>query len=217
VITVAGNAAAYNQTYAPGMLLTIFGSSLSPDGLAASSVPLPAQLEGVSATVNNFTAPLWYVSPGQINLQVPYEIPPNSTATLTLNNNGQTATVSFVAAAAAPGIFADGNGAIAGKATAERGDVATLFLTGAGTVSPAVSDGAAPGPITPKPQQPVTVTVGGIPVPPQAIKFLGIPPGLVGVTQINYQVPGNAPLGPQPVVVTVGTVSSPPAMLTVTN
>ena len=212
-IAVAGNAAAYNQTYAPGMLLTIYGSNFSPAVLAASSVPLPAQLDGVSATVNNLIAPLWYVSPGQINLQVPYEIPVNSTATLTLNNNGQSASVSFVVAAAAPGIFTDGSGAIAGKASAERGQIATLYLTGAGAVTPTVADGAAPGSLTPKPvQQPVTVSIGGITVP---TPFIGIPPGLVGVTQINYQVPDNAPLGRQPVVVTVGTVSSPPAMLTV--
>jgi uncharacterized protein (TIGR03437 family) len=219
VINAAGNAAAYNQTYAPGMLLTLFGSSLAPDALAASTVPLPARLDGVSATINNLIAPLWYISSGQINLQIPYEIPVNSTATLTLNNNGQATSLSFVVAAMAPGIFTDANGAPAGKASAERGDVATLFLTGAGATAPAVADGAAPAPSTPtsnlpKPQQPVTVTIGGMTAP---IRFVGIPPGLVGVTQINYQVPDNAPLGQQPVVVTVGSASSPPAMLTVTN
>jgi uncharacterized protein (TIGR03437 family) len=212
VITVAGNAASYTQTYAPGMLLTIYGSNLAPGASAASSVPLPAQLDGVSATVNNLIAPLWYVSPGQINLQVPYEIPPNSTATLMLNNNGQTASVSFAVAAVAPGIFSDGNGGIAGNARAETGDTVTLFLTGAGAVSPTVADGAPPASFTPKPVQPVTLTVAGISA---SIKYVGIPPGLVGVTQINYQVPDNAPLGPQPVVVTVGTVSSPPATLIV--
>jgi len=214
VITVAGNAAAYNQTYAPGMLLTIYGSNFSPGVLAASSVPLPPQLDGVSATVNNMIAPLWYVSPGQINLQVPYEIPVNSTATLTLNNNGQSTSVSFVVAAAAPGIFTDGNGAIAGKGSAERGETATLYLTGAGAVTPTVADGAAPGSFTPQPVQSVTVTIGNITAP---TRYVGIPPGLVGVTQINYVVPSNAPLGRQPVVVTVGTVSSPPAILTVTD
>jgi uncharacterized protein (TIGR03437 family) len=214
VINVAGNAAAYNQTYAPGMLLTLFGSNFSPDVLAASSVPLPAQLDGVSATINNMIAPMWYVSPGQINLQVPYEIPANSTATLNLNNNGQTTSVSFVVAAAAPGIFTDANGAPAGQASAERGDTATLFLTGAGAVSPIVADGAAPGSITPQPVQSVTVTIGSVTA---TTRYVGIPPGLVGVTQINYVVPNNVPLGRQPVVVTVGTVSSPPAMLNVTD
>jgi uncharacterized protein (TIGR03437 family) len=37
------------------------------------------------------------------------------------------------------------------------------------------------------------------------------------VTQINFVVPSNAPLGPQQVVVTVGGVASPPAMFTVTQ
>jgi uncharacterized protein (TIGR03437 family) len=219
VINATGNAATYNQTYAPGMLLTIYGSSLSPATVAASSVPLPAQLDGVSATINSLIAPLWYISSGQINLQVPYEIPVNSTATLMLNNNGQATSVSFVVAAVAPGIFTDGNSAPAGKPSAERGDTATLYLTGAGVVTPAVADGSAPSSLTPtsnlpRPQQPVTVTIGGMTAP---IRFVGIPPGLVGVTQINYQVPANAPLGPQPVVVTVGTVSSPAATLTVTD
>jgi uncharacterized protein (TIGR03437 family) len=45
--------------------------------------------------------------------------------------------------------------------------------------------------------------------------FAGIPTGLVGMTQIDFAVPANAPLGPQPVVVTVGSVSAPPVTLTV--
>ncbi|MBZ5607510.1 MAG: hypothetical protein LAP38_04580 [Acidobacteriia bacterium] len=46
---------------------------------------------------------------------------------------------------------------------------------------------------------------------------MGIPPGLVGVTQINFQIPPDAPLGAQPVVVTVGDVPSAPVTLTVTH
>ena len=49
------------------------------------------------------------------------------------------------------------------------------------------------------------------------IVFTGVIPGSVGVTQINYVVPANAPLGTQPVVVTIGGVASPPANLTVTQ
>jgi uncharacterized protein (TIGR03437 family) len=59
---------------------------------------------------------------------------------------------------------------------------------------------------------PVTMTVGG---QPASISFIGIPSGLVGVTQINYVVPANAPVGVQPVVVTVGGVASPAAKLNV--
>jgi uncharacterized protein (TIGR03437 family) len=49
------------------------------------------------------------------------------------------------------------------------------------------------------------------------IDFIGIPPGLVGVTQINVQVPNGLPSGAQPVVVTVGGVASAPATITITN
>jgi uncharacterized protein (TIGR03437 family) len=52
---------------------------------------------------------------------------------------------------------------------------------------------------------------------PASIQFIGIPSGLVGVTQINYQIPGGIGLGTQPVVVSIGGLLSAPANLTVTN
>jgi uncharacterized protein (TIGR03437 family) len=66
----------------------------------------------------------------------------------------------------------------------------------------------------PKPQLPVTVTVGGVPA---TIPFIGIVSGLVGVTQINFTIPNGVPTGVQPVVVTVGTAASPPANINVTQ
>jgi uncharacterized protein (TIGR03437 family) len=62
--------------------------------------------------------------------------------------------------------------------------------------------------------QPTTVTIGGATA---LIDFIGIPSGLVGVMQINVQVPNGISTGAQPVVVTVGTVSSAPATVTITN
>jgi len=56
------------------------------------------------------------------------------------------------------------------------------------------------------------VTVGGLPA---TLTFVGIPPGLAGVLQINYQIPGGVAAGAQPVIVTVGGVSSKPAYLTI--
>ena len=66
----------------------------------------------------------------------------------------------------------------------------------------------------PRPSQTTTVTVGGATA---ASEFIGIPVGLVGVTQINFQVPSSIGIGTQPVVVTTGGVSSPAAQLSVTN
>jgi uncharacterized protein (TIGR03437 family) len=86
-------------------------------------------------------------------------------------------------------------------------------------VTPVVSTGAAPASTTalsnlPKPSQNVTVTVGGAAA---NITFIGIPPGLVGVTQINFTIPSGVNPGVQPVVVKVGGVASASASLTVTN
>ena len=73
VITAIANGASYAQAFAPGMLMSVFGSGLSPVTRSANSTPLPLDIAGVSATVNGVSAPLYYVSPGQINVQVPYE------------------------------------------------------------------------------------------------------------------------------------------------
>ena len=65
----------------------------------------------------------------------------------------------------------------------------------------------------PIPVQPVLVTIGGATA---TVQFIGIPSGLVGVTQINVTVPAGAPLGVQPVMVRVGGISSNAGSLTVT-
>ncbi len=211
------NAASFQQAYAPGMIASIFGSRLAPGTESAQSLPLPVKLAGVTVTVNGVAAPLYYVSPGQLNVQIPYETPVNSVVTMTISNNGLTASTTLRAAAAAPGIFTDASAAPVPDASLTRNGIGTLFITGDGAVAPALATGATPAAGTPlgslpKPTQSVTLTVGGATA---AIQFIGIPSGLAGVTQINYQVPANAPLGAQPVVVTVGGVASPGAMLTV--
>jgi adhesin/invasin len=217
-ITGVSNGASFRQAYSPGMLLSVFGTQLSTSTAGASTLPLPNQLGGVSATISGVNAPLYYASPTQLNIQIPYEVPANTTGVLVITTGGQTATYSFQISAAAPGIFADQSGALVPTKTAARGQTVTLYFTGGGAVSPAVATGAAPSSGTalanlPKPAQSVSVTVGGAQA---TVQFIGITSGLVGVTQVNYQVPAGAPLGVQPVVVQVGNISSPPASLTVT-
>jgi uncharacterized protein (TIGR03437 family) len=220
-IFIAGlvNGASFTQAYAPGMALSVFGWQLAPSVEAASGVPLPISLAGVDATVNGVAAPLYYVSPGQLNLQIPYETAVNGTATLQINNNGQAASQTFPVAAAAPGIFIDQTGAIVPNGSAASGQITTLFMTGAGSMNPAIPTGAAPAlgtPVAnlPQPSQTTIMTIGGFGA---LIDFIGVPPGLVGVTQINFQVPSGVGIGTQSVVVTVGGVSSPPANLSVTQ
>ena len=74
MITSTVNAASYGApqlpSIAPGSIATIFGSNLATDTVAATSTPLPNQLGGTTVTVDGVRAPLFYVSPTQINFQV---------------------------------------------------------------------------------------------------------------------------------------------------
>ncbi|HEX5230283.1 MAG TPA: protease pro-enzyme activation domain-containing protein [Bryobacteraceae bacterium] len=219
VIKGASNAASGTKAFAPGMLVSVYGTSFGTFAQAAGTVPLPEYLAGFEATVDDVFAPLYYVSPNQVNIQIPYETRPG-TATLVLGNpyaNSNNFKLQIVPAA--PGIFMTNGATAAPFSSAARGQTSTLYVTGVGNVSPAVDTGDAPSAGTPlsqlpKPNLPVAVTVAGQNAP---IAFIGIPAGLVGVAQINYQVPPNTPTGVQPVVVTVGGVASAPANLTVTD
>jgi uncharacterized protein (TIGR03437 family) len=215
------NGASFNDALAPGALATVFGSQLAPSTQEAGSLPLPLAMQGVSVTVNGVPAPLKYVSPLQINFQIPYETGAG-TAVLGVNNYGQVASYSFQVAPSGPGIFPgafiDPTGAAV--TSAPCGGILTLFITGDGDASPPIATGAPPPAGTPlaslsAPRLPVTVTVGGVPAATPYL-FIGVPTWSVGVTQINFIIPPDAPLGPQPVVVTVGGVASAPATLTVT-
>jgi uncharacterized protein (TIGR03437 family) len=220
-VTAIVNPATYKTSVAPGGILTVFGTQLAPSGSAAVSaisLPLPVSLNGVEVLVNGVAAPLYYASTGLLNVEIPYETNPGA-ATLSINNNGSVATQSFTVTAAAPAIFTNTSGAIVPTATGSRGQVAFLYITGAGAVSPAISTGAAPSSSTalsslPAPTQSTTVTVGGTPA---GIQFIGITAGLAGVMQINFIVPASIGTGAQQVVVTVGGVASPAAILTVVN
>ena len=217
-ITAGGlaNAASNQRTFAPGMLLSVYGSSLAQSTGQARSLPLPLTLGGASAAINGVAAPFYYASPAQLNIQIPYETRPGI-AILAVNGGFQTFTYSFNVQSTAPGIFVGPGNALTPFPNGSRGQIYIMFITGEGAVSPPLATGATPAPDTPFTQLPkplllTTMTIGGVPAP---ILFIGIPSGLAGVTQINFTVPSNAPLGVQPVVVTVGGVASPPANFTV--
>ncbi|HUI56348.1 MAG TPA: protease pro-enzyme activation domain-containing protein [Bryobacteraceae bacterium] len=220
--SIAGltNGASFAQVYAPGMLASIFGSQLAPSVQIVTNPPLPSVLSGVSATVNGVAAPFYYVSPNQLNIQIPYETG-SGAAVLGVNNNGQVASFVFQVAPAAPGIFMDlyHPPALVPFSSGKRGDTIPVLITGDGQVSPALPTGATPFTATPlnllpQPLLPVTVTVGGVPA---QVVSQGISSGVAGLTQINFMIPPNAPLGAQAVVVSVGGVASNAVTLTVSQ
>jgi uncharacterized protein (TIGR03437 family) len=219
VINGLANGASFRQTFAPGMVLTIFGTNLAGGIWIAPSVPLAVQANGVNVTINGVNAPLYYVSPTQLNVQIPYETPLNQAVTLIVNNNGQSARTTFQVAVAAPALFTDSSGMVVPTPAAQRGSIVSLFITGAGAMSPSIATGAAPSlgtPVNllPAPVQATAVAIGGVNA---RIQFVGIPTALVGVTQINVFVPSDAPSGRQQVIVNVGGIPSSPATITITG
>jgi len=217
-LTIAGisNAASGQQVFAPGMILSVYGTSLGNFAQSAATLPLPQYLAGFEAWVNNVPAPLYYVSPNQVNVQIPYETKAGN-ATLTLGNPFENVDFRFRVASAGPGVFTFADGSLNPSKSAARGQVATLYMTGDGAVTPSLATGSAPSPGTPTnrlphPQAAVTVTVGNVPA---TVDFIGIPTWGVGITQLNFRIPDTVPAGVQPVVVTVGGVASNVANITV--
>jgi uncharacterized protein (TIGR03437 family) len=214
-INAVSNAASGDEMAAPGMLMAVWGNNLAPGPQASAEGSLPFVLQGVTVTVNGFPAPLVSVDTGEVDIQVPYETGAG-TAIVAVNNNGQLAWFPFQVTPSAPGIFTDAAGALLPQGTAQRGHTAEADITGDGDIAPPLITGKAASASdlaqAPSPTLPVTVTVGGVSAD---ISSMGIPKGMVGITQINFTVPSNAPLGPQPVVVTVGGIDSEPATLTV--
>src|SRR5262249_31799215 len=105
------------------------------------------------------------------------------------------------------------------SAQAGGGQVLLLFVTGEGDVTPTLGTGATPSTSITDPSKlpharlPLTLSIGGVSVTPL---FAGIPSGIAGATQIDFQIPASVPAGNQPIVVTVGGVQAPPVLLNVT-
>jgi glucosylceramidase len=210
------NAAAPSAGLSPGELFSIYGVNLAAESQQPLLLPLPATMAAASVQIDGIAAPLVYVSPLQINAQVPWEATPGS-ATLTVTHAGVTASQTVTIAAAGPAIFTlYGSQAAAAlnqdysvnsqNSPAAAGQAILLFGTGLGAVSPAVPTGAAASTdqlsyVT----APVTATMGGVPV---KVLFAGMAPGFAGLWQVNLEIPSGAS-GAVPAIVTVaGTASN---------
>ncbi len=120
VTTVASVSAASYSTgsVAAESIASGFGTNLATAKAAAATLPLPQTLAGVSVTVKDALgsqrfAPLFYVSPIQINYQIPAGTSPGKATVTVLNNGTAVSAGELNVTATAPGIFsatADGKG-----------------------------------------------------------------------------------------------------------
>jgi hypothetical protein len=124
-----GDGAGSSLPPAPGGIFSIYGSNLAAGLAAASTTPLPMELGGVKVEVNGAAVPLYFVSPGQINAQMPYETAAGP-ATVRVGS----VSADIIVVAAAPSIFA----------AVRQGDVAVAYVTGLGAVSPPVDHRSGP-------------------------------------------------------------------------
>ncbi|HJT88220.1 MAG TPA: IPT/TIG domain-containing protein [Bryobacteraceae bacterium] len=209
----------------PGSWAQVKGTNLAnvTHQLAAADLSgsnLPLEMSGASVAVNGQPAPLYFISPTQIDFQVPAGV--SGTASVEVFNNGAASNVvTGATAASAPGIwpiivngtnyaaavFLDGKFAgdpgvnAAVFRNARPGDQIQLFGTGL-AASPAGVEIPSFQPLSG-----VTVTLGPVTVPAEAAGLLA-----PGEFQINFAVPAafsGMPAGNYPLTVAINGVSSP--------
>jgi uncharacterized protein (TIGR03437 family) len=208
---------------APGSIISIFGTNIAGAAGGSTSVPLSTTLADASVTIAGRLSPLYYVSPAQINAQLPFETPAGTQQAYVTVNGLQSNIVTVPVAAAAPGIFLyNGNYAVAQRADysvidsvrpVQEGQVIILYATGQGSVTNQPATGAgAPGGPTAQANQTVTATIGGKNAP---VQYAGLVAGFVGLLQVNLQTPTGLAAGDYPLILTIGGSASNSALLSV--
>ena len=156
---------------APGSLISIFGFDLAP-----------VTNSGVALSINGTACPLLFVSPEQINAQVPFEVSPGSATAVLQLPNEPPAAIALTVAPAAPGLFTIGPGN-----PVQSGSRISVYLTGQGAVVPPVATGS-PAPASPLARSVYSVgaTFGGHAA---EITAAGLWPGSIGLFQVTLRIP----------------------------
>ena len=210
------NAASYSAgPVAPGSVVSLFGANLASQTVSAAAVPLPTALGNVaSVTFNGQAAALYFVAPGQINAQVPWNTPAGPVNVIVTTAAGASTAQTVQVALTAPGIFAAGaNGlgqAIAtdnadGAIAALSGSMASaathpiaiggyliLWCTGLGAVDLPVANGANTGGAIANTLVKPMVSIGGVPA---TLVYSILSPQYAGEYQVAVQVAPGTPTG----------------------
>ncbi len=216
-LTVVSGANYANRPLTAGSIAaafpTVTTNMLAGATAAATAVPLPSTLADTQVLVNGTPAPLFFVSPAQVNLVLPNLLPSGGTADVQVfhPSTGQVAgSIELQLASAAPALFtanSSGGGQVVAYNAADgslnsntnavaREQYIVLYGTGLGPVPNAPPDGEAPKGITQAPTRPLVVLGAAITaLPDENIQYSGLAPGLVGVWQLNLLIPSNAQTG----------------------
>jgi uncharacterized protein (TIGR03437 family) len=219
----------------PGSWIEIYGSGLAIDSRSwargdFSGNNAPTSLDGTSVTVGGQSAYVSYISPGQVNVQLPFSVATGSQPVVVTTPSGLSASYSLTVNALEPGLVAPPSFQVNGKqyvlATftdgvtyvappnsvsgvtsrlAKPGDIIVLYGVGFGPVTPSVPAGQ----IVQQSNSlvtPVTFSFGGTPAATPS--YAGLAPGEVGLYQFNVVVPTIAANSLTPLTFSIGSTNS---------
>jgi uncharacterized protein (TIGR03437 family) len=236
-ISAGGVISAYafgaSTSVAPSSWIEIYGANLATNtrswvGADFSGVNAPTSLDGTRVTIGGLPAFLDFISPSQINVQVPSDLGPGPQLTVVTTNTGVSPAFSIPVKLEAPGLlapasfnvggnqnvvalFPDGAtyvlppGSIAGVTSrrARAGDVITLYGIGFGAVTPAIPAGQIVGQLNTV-AAPFHLLFGQAEA---TLKYDGLAPNAIGLYQFNVEVPNVTPSDAVPVTFTLAGVA----------
>jgi len=217
---VNGASFSYDAVVSPGSIASLFGTRLASGTGAATTKPLPTTLVGTQVLVNDIAAPLYFVSLGQINFQMPFEASGNSASIAVVSGGVRGPAIQVRTASETPGIFTAQLGPLAQGAIlnqdfsansidnpAAPGSVIQIFATGLGATNPALPTGQA-GATAPPFNNTVLTPMALINGTAAPVQFSAVAPGFIGLYQINVQVPASTPTGGATLQIQIGGRSS---------
>ncbi len=235
-ITSVVNGASYLPGIADGSWISIFGTNLAATtrGWRDDEIvngKLPTSLDGVGVAIDGLPAAMWFISPSQLNVQVPRTGKTGPINVVVTRNSVASSPVPADVRRNAPGLFVNVPGGgkypaaviarsdggadylgpvgLFGKAPSTRparpGEIIELFGTGLGPTNPTVEPGLVFSGAAPAVDQ-VSATIGGTDAPVLFVGAVG-----AGLYQMNVTVP-NLPPGDQALVVKVNGAPSQPGV-----
>jgi len=204
-ITSIKNAAPFisaSGNVARGELISIYGSNLT-NGVTMQAYPpsAPVTVAGTQVSIGGIAAPILFVSPSQLDVQVPFEIAVGMPSVSVVVTVGSVSSASYPVGVVTSdlGMFSvQGNAPTSANAAtvgAGQGTSLVITATGLGAIQPAVASGTTPSPGDSNALAIPSVTLNGVAAEVLSANYVGL-----GLYAIAVNVPGSLSAGPITVV-----------------